>query len=337
MPLAYKVDYSIIICTYNPDEKVFSRCLDAISTLDSTALQLEIILVDNNSTIAITELKYVRDFLSRVPETKLLLVKEQGLNYARMAGIEESAGECIVFFDDDNVPDRNYIQVLAGLNKNYPNVGAWGPGSVDVNFIGGIDPSLETYALTAFQDRHERAITYSNQRLWQPCYPYGTGLSIQKVYLEEYLSLAKQNKFSLTGRKGEQTSSGEDTQMILFCISKGAAAGVAPDLKIIHVVPAKRTTFDYLKRWTYGTTVCYSTCVAEVFPEYILELEKKRVSERSFVIKTLRRYILLFFAGNPKKTFRLVSYIGMVSGDYKVLNLQEPFLVKWVLKKLKAI
>ena len=337
MPIVGQMDYSIIICTYNPDENIFIRCLNAVSALNNAGLKLEFIVVDNNSKFPLAEMLCVQDFLKKVSSSKLLLVKEQGLSYARMAGVEASKSENIIFFDDDNEPDSNYIQVLSNLHQLHPQVVAWGPGNVDVDFINGISKTLENYALDAFQNRQEKFVTYSNQQEWQSCYPYGTGLCIKGDYLKEYMLLAKQNKFTLTDRKGEQTSSGEDTQMVLFCISKGGAAGVAPDLKLIHMIPAKRTTFNYLKRLTYGTSVSYSTCISEVFPNYVLDLEKKILSDRRFVIKTLKKYLMLFFKTKPKKTFDLIAFMGSVSGDYKVLDRPVPFPVTWVLRKLKAI
>lgn len=337
MPLVGEVDYSVIICTYNPDDNIFIRCLNAVTALNSTGLNLEFILVDNNSKLPLAEMRHVQDFLTKVPFSKLLVVKEQGLSYARMAGIEESKSENIVFFDDDNEPDPDYIQVLRNLHQLHPYVAAWGPGRVDVDFINGISKKLENYALSAFQDRHEKFVTYSNQQYWQSCYPFGTGLCLKKIYLKGYISMVKQKKFTLTGRRGEQMTSGEDTQMILFCISKGGAAGVAPDLKMTHIVPAKRSTFEYLKKLTYGTSVCYSSCVFEVFPNYLLDLEKKILSDRRFVIKTLKKYLMLFFKSKPKKTFDLIAFMGSVSGDYRVLNRPVPYPVTWVLRKLKAI
>lgn len=336
MSLAAETDFSIIVCTYNPDKDILIRCLNAIAALSTTNLSLEVIIVDNNSSVPLAKETYIQDFLSKISDTKLVLVKEQGLSYARMAGVEEAKGSNIVFFDDDNEPDINYIQVLASLNSRYPDVAAWGPGCIDVDFVNGVSEKLEEYAKSAFQDRHEKAITYSNQRSWQPCYPFGTGLCLKKAFLENYISLVKQNKFTLTDRKGGQMSSGGDTQMVLFCISKGVAAGVAPELKLKHIVPSKRTTFDYLKRLAYGTSLCYSTCVAEVFPDYLLEVERRVLNERKFAAKMFKKYLSLFFTSRPQKTLDLITYAGAVSGDYLVLKKSIPPLVKWVLKKLKA-
>ena len=331
-----QVNYSIIICTYNPDEHLMMRCLTSVAALLCKGLTSEIILVDNNSTIPLADQAYVNNFL-KTTHARFLSVKKPGLRYARMAAIEAAQGEQIVFFDDDNEPDVNYLQVLSGLNRDFPNVAAWGPGCIDVDFINGISKDLEGYAKKAFQDRHESTVSYSNQQSWQPCYPYGTGLCLKKHYLIEYLSLAEQEKFTLTGRKGGSMSSGEDVQMVLFCISKGAAAGVAPGLKLTHMIPAKRAAFGYLKRLTYGTSICYSTSVSEVFPDYIPEVKNRAISEKKFIQKVLKKYFLLSFSPDPKKTFDLINYIGVVSGDYLVLNRPVPSSVSWILKKLEAV
>ncbi|MCX2478651.1 glycosyltransferase [Pedobacter sp. MC2016-15] len=330
-----EVDYSIIICSYNPDDHLLKRCLRAVSALFFEGLRSEIILVDNNSTAPLAEKEYIKQFVQDTGAS-LLQVSQPGLRYARMAAIEASKGKYVVFFDDDNEPDPNYLQELSALNRDLPTVAAWGPGIVDVDFINGISKELKSYATEAFQDRHETSVTYSNQHSWQPCYPYGTGMCLRKNYLINYLSLAEKNKFTLTGRKGLSMSSGEDIQMVLFCISKGAAAGVAPGLKLTHMIPSKRANFDYLKKLTYGTSVCYSTCVFEVFPDSIQEVENRAVSERRFVKKAMKKYFKLIFQNAPEKTFDLINYIGVVSGDYMVLNKSVPSSIKWILKKLKA-
>lgn len=335
MSLVNGLDYSIIICTYNPDERLLKRCLSAITQLDVSGLKVEIVLVDNNSTEPLSGIDYIAGFLTKEPAARLIEVKEQGLSYARMAGIAASVGQCIVFFDDDNEPETQYLQILHKLREAHPQVVAWGPGQVDVDFIDGVATDLSAYAKDAFQDRHEDAVVYSNQHFWQDCYPVGTGLCIERHYLTDYIKLAEAGRFTLTDRKGNQLSSGGDVLMVLYCVSKGAAAGVAPGLKVTHIVPGKRTTLAYLKRLTYGTSVCYSTCLVEAFPEYLEKLHP--LKERKFAFKTLKRYFLLLFNSSPRKTLGLVGYIGAIAGDYMVLKRKLPASVSWVLKRLKAI
>lgn len=338
MSLADNIGYSIIICSYNPDDRLLERCLAAVQSLKIGEFKAEIILVDNNSAIPLASLPYVREFLKNMPDSKLINATIQGLNYARIAGIKESKGTYVVFFDDDNEPETFYLQELYKLHQQYDNVAAWGPGNVEVDFVDGIiDSRIEIYAREAFQERQETQVTYANQRTWQTCYPFGTGLCLNKSHLNEYILLAEQGRFSLSDRKGNQLSSGGDTQMVLFCISRGAAAGVSPGLKLTHMIPGKRTNFDYLKRLTYGTSVCYSTCILEIFPEYKEVIEKHLVSRDRFIKKILKRYFLLQFSFKPKNVLKLINYIGAVSGDYIALKQDVPNRVNWVLKKLKAI
>ena len=53
---------SIIICTYNPDENIFSRCLDAIKKASVDYRPHEILIVDNNSSNKLSEQEYCKIF-----------------------------------------------------------------------------------------------------------------------------------------------------------------------------------------------------------------------------------------------------------------------------------
>ena len=71
------IDYSVVICTYNPDEEIFKRCLAAVECLDKTLLKIEILLIDNNSTTPIGTLECVKNFLDTELSSRLIVVKEQ--------------------------------------------------------------------------------------------------------------------------------------------------------------------------------------------------------------------------------------------------------------------
>jgi len=336
MSLTNEVNYSIIICTYNPDEVIFRRCLNAVSKLQSNGLKIEVIIVDNNSNIPLLGVDYVSAFISNFQSSKVITVIQQGLNHARIAGILESKGKVILFFDDDNEPKDDYLIALNHLYLNYPQVGVWGPGNIDVDFLSVVEPHLYEVAREAFQERHEQHVTYSNQHSWQSCYPFGTGLSLRKDYCLKYIEGVRAGLFTLSDRKGNELSSGGDTQMIFFVISQGAAAGVSPSLSLTHIVPKKRTTFDYLKRLTYGTSVCYSTCLSEVFPKELHRIKSHLVHPGQFNKKILKKLFLLLFTRDVNKSLSLVSYIGAVYGDYLALKKPVPSLANWALRQLKV-
>jgi len=334
MSLTNKIDYSIIICTYNPDNIILERCLNAISSLKIGDFSIEVILVDNNSSNPIIEHNYIKSFFQRMSNAKLIVIEKQGLSHARTGGIMESLGSQIVFFDDDNVPEQNYLVELHKLNKEYPLVAAWGPGIIDVEFIAPVKDELLDIAKKAFQERHETSVLYSNQLIWQDCYPFGTGLTMRREFCLAYIAAVKEGRFTLSGRQGDDLTSGEDTQMILYLVSQGAAAGVSPGMALKHIVPAKRTTLNYLSRLTYGTNLCYSTCVLEVFPAEYDAISSSLVKPNKFKLRVLKKLGKLVFDRRVKKLMSLVAYIGSVAGTYIALKKPVPPIAAWALRRL---
>ncbi|HEU4553857.1 MAG TPA: glycosyltransferase [Chitinophaga sp.] len=330
------IDYSIVICTYNPDERLLQRCLRAVAQLNRHNISTEVLLVDNNSTVPVASLPFVQAHLRQIPGMRLLHAPEQGLKYARIAGIEAAAGRHIVFFDDDNEPDSDYLQGLQQLHTLYPNVGAWGPGHVWVEFIDGIAADIERYARVAFQERHEGETAYARLPGWQPCYPFGTGLCIHTLLLKAYVAGIREGQLTLPGRKGRLLSSGDDTQMVLLCISKGYAAGIAPLLKIKHMIPGKRCSYQYLHRLAYGTGVCYDTCLLQVFPEHRQQLEQRLLPAAKFSRQALKQFLRSRWRASFFKTAALINYISVHAGVYMALDKPLPEPVNKILKYLKV-
>jgi len=331
------IDFSIIICSFNPDERLLNRCLQAIANFDVEEFNYEVILVDNNSKPLLNTFSYIQDFLN-LGHSKYLIAPEQGLVYARIKGIEEADGKYIVFFDDDNEPEKDYLIQLYKLYTLYPNVAAWGPGNIWVEFIDGIPSSIKkstvTYTKNIFQEKHESYITFANIRNWQSCYPYGTGLSIKQQFLKGYVQKTKQGAFRATGRKGSLLSSGEDLQMVLFCINESAAAGVSPSLKTKHLIPHKRAKFGYLKRLVFGTNLSFHPSLKEVLEEYQVYLENSAISKQRFQKKAFLKYISVFFSKDQVKALELIKYIALTCGSYLAIRRPIPKLPMWILRSL---
>ncbi len=332
-----EIDYTIVICAYNPDERLLKRCLEAVHNLDTHGITTEVILVDNNSINPLDRIQYVREYVRKIPSMKILLVAQQGVKHARMAAIEESKGKYIVYIDYDNEPEKNYLKELKKLNAQYANVAAWGPGDVTVDFIDGVDKKIEEYSRIAFQERHDTTIQSASLPEWQSCYPFGTGLCTHAFLLKEYNKLARQGKFTLQGRKEDQLTSGEDTQMVLLCISKGYFAGVSPTLKLTHMIPAERSNLQYLKRLAYGTGLSYETCLLQVFPEYLEKLQAEILPGSKFSRRTIKKYLKIKFSSDPFKIFELIRYIALNAGAYVALDKPLPPLVKSIIRRLKLV
>lgn len=330
------VDYSLMILTYNPDERILGRCLQAVYNLDKTDLNIEIILVDNNSKEPVQDSAIVKKYAALMPSMRMLFVAEQGEKYARMAAIEQSAGRFIISFDYDNEPHSNYLQELHRLIQLHPNVAAWGPGNLWVDFIDGIPASISNYARIAFQERHETEVVFSNNKEdWQSCYPFGSGLSARAEILKEYVMRSKQGEFTLAGRKGKKLSSGADTQMVLLCIRNGYSAGVSPGLQMKHIIPGDRANSSYLERLAYGTSVCYDTCFSQVFPQRLEELPKRIMPARKFSRKAFKKFVKTKLRSDPHSRFELAAFLGANAGIYLALQKPLPAVVNSLVRYLK--
>ena len=329
------IDYSIVICTYNPDERLLTRCLEAVLNLDIDGIQTEVILVDNNSRMPVESLAYVRRYLVKIPSIKTMIVPAKGLKNARIAAIKEAKGKYIVYFDSNNEPEKDYLRELKKLNDKYPQVAALGPGHVSVDFIDGIEKSIENYARDAFRERHEEAIKFSSLPEWQACYPFGTGLCINSSLLKEYVNLAREGRFAISDTNGNQLNSGDDMQMVLLCISKGYFAGVSAALKIRQIIPGVRASYKYLQRLVFDTGISYESCIAQVFPEHVDKLKQEIISKPKFSSKGLKAFLKARWHPDTHKTFNLVQFIASNAGAYIALNIPIPVPIKKIVKYLE--
>lgn len=332
--MSHGIDYTLVICTYNPDERILKRCLQAVQNLDRTGITTETILVDNNSNIPVAGLNFVQQYLKTIPAMKTLRIIQQGVQFARMAAIEEAKGKYIVYIDFDNEPQSDYLQVLKNLKKNYNNVAAWGPGNIWVDFIDGIDAGIEEYARIFFQEKHYSNIEYADSIEWQHCYPFGTGLCTNANILKQYAELAKKGMFTFRGRTLKQLSSGEDLQMVLLCIKHGFAAGVAPALKLTHIIPKERANAAYLSRLIYGGYICYDSCALQIFPQKESLLKSKMMGHLKFIRKSVKRYLKAKWSSDPNKKFEAVKFIALQASVYMALQKPLPFIVQRLIKKL---
>ena len=329
------IDYSLVITTCNPDERLLKRCLNAVYNLNTKNITTEVILVDNNSATPLSSLPYVKEFLNKVPAIKTITIPALGLRNARIAAIRETRGKYIVYFDYDNEPEVDYLQELKKLNEQFPQIGALGAGDVSIDFIDGIDANIENYARLAFRERHDTVIKFSGLQEWQSCYPFDAGLCISSSLLKEYANLARDGRFIIPGVNGKQLTIGDDTQMVLLCVNKGYGAGVSPMLRIRHNIPEARANYQYLQQHIFGTGLCYENCMAQVFSEYREKLSREIISKSKFFRLTINKYFKTIYKPDPHNTFDLIQFISINAGAYLALNKPVPSAIKRLINYLK--
>lgn len=255
---------SVIICSFAPDSVIFRRLLQAVSALHTVAADTELILVDNNSP---EPLANVYDLEIRgIPfPVKLVHEKKSGLTHARMAGFEASSGNILVFFDDDNEPEPDYLQQVIIAFQEFPNAGVLGPGHITVEFMGN-PPAWIPFNKPYFQERHYSAPRYACAEHWMDFYPPGTGQSMRRIVFERYAEMVQSGLLSATDRSGKSLSSAGDVQLVFEAVKMNLAAGVYPGMKLRHLIAEKKTNANYLRRLLFGMASSYPEAYAESFP-----------------------------------------------------------------------
>jgi len=111
---------SVIICTHNPRPDYFERCLGALKAQTLPWNQWELIVVDNRSDKPVA----TRIDLSWHRNSRIVREERLGLTPARLCGIQSSKAELLVFVDDDNVLDHDFLEEVLRVADEKPFLGA---------------------------------------------------------------------------------------------------------------------------------------------------------------------------------------------------------------------
>ncbi len=273
---------SVIICTYNPEIRLIKRAIKSVLA-QKTSLEYELIIVDNNSSNDFSNNSEIKSLIDY--KTKIICECKQGLVFARITGVLNSKFEIIVFVDDDNELSSDYINGVSLLFQKYSKVKIWGAGNINVDFIEGTENWVKKYMMDFYQKRQFTEDLFGNKEGWTQFYPVGSGMAIEKKSFQLYLDSYSSGQISATGRKGDSLASGEDSQIIWTIIKSGYFVGSSPLLKLVHIIPKKRTSFSYLKRLNFNLSYSFYNSFYEVFNRDLNETE----------VVNCKSYILLFF------------------------------------------
>ncbi len=183
---------SIIICTYNGNSRLV-EVLNVINALKHHNFNLELIIVDNNSNDNTPGI--LRDyFVNHSFRFPFRIIREdrQGLIFAKICGLQNTAFEYIVFCDDDNILDENYVQQCFEIFQNYPEVGIIGGKGIcqsPINLPHWFDEFQNAYAVGE-QAENSGFLDPSRFFLW------GAGMCVRKQaidveFLEKFSRLVK--------------------------------------------------------------------------------------------------------------------------------------------------
>ena len=234
---------SVIICTHNPRKDYLERTLSALRAQALSKEQWELLLIDNASREPLAG----KWDLTWHPLAFHIREEELGLMPARLRGIKESRNELLVFVDDDNVLDPDYLQEAIKIAIERPYLGVMG---------ASIRPEFETeppewtkpfWCCLAIQE--VKNDIWSNLIAPTLTHPYGAGMCVRRSLACHYADTIQKDKVRLNfGRKGGSLISGDDADLNMTACDSGLGTGIFKNLKLTHLMPAARLEEAYLVR-----------------------------------------------------------------------------------------
>lgn len=245
------IEISVILPTYKPNSSTFSRTLNALREQTIDPQKWELIIICNGQE---TE-KMVNNFaIDWKNECHVVLEEEIGLTRARITGINKSVGNLLVFVDDDNFLESDYLSNAFDLSRQYPAVHTFGgrsQGEFEVEPPSWVTEFEEMLAIRDFGD--QPIVSSLNGRISEyPRHsPVGAGMVLRKSSASHYVDTDCEGVV-IGDRTGESLSSGGDNDIVCSVLFNGGEVGYFPELLLTHFIPAHRISKSYMCRLHYS-------------------------------------------------------------------------------------
>ena len=331
-------EMSIIIPTYNPEERILTRVLAAVESLEvEHEGSVECVIVDNNSQRPVNDMACAKAFLHQCHWARVIREPKQGLTFSRLAGIKATTAPAVILFDDDNEPAANYLKVARHCLDTWPSVAIWGAGKISVLFLDPVPESFRQRFRKTFNEKDQRYPEYGCMAAsWSNFYPIGMGQIVRREVAEKYAQAVEGGELNSTDRNGSSLASAGDVQLVWEAVKMGLAAGVHPQLQLTHLIPAKRSNLLYARKLTFGCASSYLPALVESFPSEKESISKSIPSNRHLLTMIFRitlRNLLRFRV--RYLTVELAQFLGEVVGTLRAAHSQKRRWVFGLVKLLK--
>ena len=284
---------SVLTCTHNPRADYLEQVLTALRHQSLDEEQWEFLLIDNYSEEPLAD----RVDLSWHPHARHIREEQLGLTHARLRGIRESTGDLIVFVDDDNVLDPDFLERALATYQEWPILGAWA-GQTRPGFEAPPPEWTRRYwsrlVIREFNDDR-----WSNLRTADEAMPSGAGMCVRRSVADFYLSLHDEgHRTVVMDRLGSSLLSGGDTDLAMCACDMNLGVGLFSSLKLTHLIPKDRLTEDYLAKLL--ESLAYSALVLESFRSANLPAPRGRTTALADTVR------LLFRSRRERRFFRAI-------------------------------
>lgn len=237
---------SVILCCYNSEDRIAPTLQHLKEQQLNEAIQWEVVLVNNNCTDNTVKLaiEIWKDF--PIP-LKIVDEKIPGLIYAREKGILSSKYDHLIFCDDDNWLNADYLKITHSILEKKHNIGITGGQSIAAFEPESIipdwfDKNKGVYAIG--KQSIKTGIVNTRRYLW------GAGLGIRKNIAIKCFN--KKHPFLLTGRAGNKQTAGDDSELCKRTLLLGLDLYYDEKLIFKHFIPQDRLNSNYLSKTLEG-------------------------------------------------------------------------------------
>ncbi len=238
---------SVVICCYN-SSKVLPQTLGYLFRQKvSPGIEWEMIVVDNASTDNTGRLaeKMYRESNCRAA---FRVVREitPGLSAARNRGLNESKHDYVIYCDDDNHLENDFVELSYRIMSSDPQIGVLGGQSIaefDVPPPGWFKAWQNSFAIGKQGD-------IAGDVTWTRGYVWGAAMVVNRAALKGLVSKGFRSR--LTDRKGNALSAGGDTEICYALRNAGYKIWYDPRLKFRHHIPEDRIDWMHLRKLFKG-------------------------------------------------------------------------------------
>lgn len=230
------IDVTVILATHN-GAGVLPRTLQGYRAIDPGDARWKLVVVDNGSNDATATI--LRDFMKHLP---LHIVDEPrlGKNTALNRAIEHIEGDCVIFTDDDAVPQAGFLDAWRSTFKAHPEFAMFG-GTVDLLF----ERPVADWHMRC--EAHFDVLYALNRRADGPIAPeliFGPNMAVRAEALRNGLRFPE-NVGPNASDKGYPM--GSETAFCLLMAQAGHKSWFASRPRVLHIVREHQITKVYIR------------------------------------------------------------------------------------------
>ena len=228
--------YSVVLCTHNHADRL-KTTLSGLNALRQPEAAWELLIINNASTDETQEVLNRNDWRLGDLPVRIVFEPKLGIANARNSGIKESNGEYVIFLDDDETPESNWlVEYELAIHEWHPD--ALG-GCIEVLFEGSNRPQWLQDDLLGFLGQ----LSHGTESKWllESNTSIFTGNAGFRKSIFEKIGYFDTN----LGREGIRNSGGEDVDMYRRMVDSNMKIRWVPDAVIYHRIQASKLRKSY--------------------------------------------------------------------------------------------